>query len=218
MKARTVKELIKASYDDRPPEKIKNGWRLDKELTTPTVKTYYNKNTGEASVIHRGTQGASDWANNLKYLTGNIKSTDRYKQAEAVQNKAEEKYGKKNISTLSHSQGAIYAREFGKDTKQIINVNPAYKFERPLKNEYNIRSSDDVVSSLYKPIAGIRNVLYPNYSKAHDITIKSESPYKVLQEHSYNILDRLGKVEVGVGANKNNDGIRNSEFKDDFRK
>lgn len=216
MKARTIKSLINASYEKEPPDKIKNGWRLDKDLTTATAKTYYNKNNNNAVVVHRGTQGASDWLNNVAYLTGNYKRTDRFKQAEQLQNKAEDKYGKSNITTIGHSQGSVLARELGNDTKQIINVNPAYKFEKPLKNEYNIRSSGDIVSSLYAPVAQVRKVLYPNYSKAHDIVIQSEKKYSPLTEHSPDILDRIAKVEIGVGANKQ-DGIRNSEINQGIR-
>lgn len=212
MKVKTIKSLLNASYDKTPPKKLKNGLRLDESLTTPTVKTYYNKNNNEAYVVHRGTQGAADWLNNVAYLTGNYKRTDRFKQAEKIQNKAEKKYGKQNISTLGHSQGSILARELGKDTKQVINVNPAYKLERPLKNEYVVRSSSDVVSSLYAPVAKVRSILYPKYSKAHDITIPSKS--NLLDEHSYNILDRLGNKEIGNGAT---DAIRQENINKGFR-
>lgn len=197
MKAQVIKSLINASYENKPPEKIKNGWRIDRDLSNKTAKTYYNKNNNQAVVVHRGTQGARDWLNNLAYVTGTYKMTDRFKRGEKIQNKAEEKYGKSNISTLGHSQGAVLARELGKDTKQIINVNPAYKFEKPLKNEYNIRSSGDVVSSLYAPVAKAREILYPKYSASRDITVKAESN-NPLTEHSYNILDRLGKKEIGI--------------------
>lgn len=214
MKAKTIKSLLNASYDETPPDKLKNGLRLDKNLTIPTVKTYYNKNSNEAYVVHRGTQGLKDWLNNVAYLTGNYKRTDRFRQAKEIQDKAEDKYGKSNISTLGHSQGSVLARELGKDTKQVINVNPAYKFERPLKNEYTVRSSGDVVSALYAPVAKAREILYPNYSKAHDITIPEARPSNPLDEHSYNILDRLGNKEIGVGAS---DGIRQQEINKGFR-
>lgn len=187
MKAQVVKSLLDASYQNKPPEKIKQGWRIDRDLSNKTAKTYYNKNNNQAVVVHRGTQGGRDWLNNLAYITGTYKMTDRFKRGEKIQNKAEEKYGKSNISTLGHSQGSVLARELGKDTKQIINVNPAYKFEKPLKNEFNIRSSGDVVSSLYAPVA----------RASKDITIKAETN-NPLKEHSYNILDRLGKKEIGI--------------------
>jgi hypothetical protein len=88
----------------------------------------------------------------------------------------------------------------GADTKEIINVNPAYAFEKPKKNEYNIRSSSDVVSGLYAPVAKTRQGLFPNYSKKRDITIPTQSATDILGEHSYNILDRLEDSEIGVGA------------------
>jgi hypothetical protein len=198
MKAQVIKSLLDASYQNKPPEKIKNGWRIDRDLSNKTAKTYYNKNNNEAVVVHRGTQGAADWLNNVAYLTGNYKRTDRFRQGQAIQNKAEEKYGRSNISTLGHSQGAVLARELGGDTKQVITVNPAYKFEKPLKNEYTIRSSGDVVSSLYAPVAKAREILYPKYSASRDITVKSDKEYNPLAEHSYNILDRLGKKEIGL--------------------
>jgi len=190
MKSRDIKNILDASYQKNPPSKI-NGYKLDKDLTTSTAKVYYHPIKNEAVVAHRGTQGLLDWKNNIAYLTGNYKRTDRYRQGVAVQNKAEDKYGKKNISTLGHSQGSIIAREVGGDTKQIINVNPAYKFETPKKNEYNIRSSSDIVSGLYAPVSAIRG-------NKKDITIPSQKPTDIIGEHSYNILDRLENKRIGI--------------------
>ena len=202
MKTKIIKKMLDASYQNNPPSKI-GGYQLDKDLTTPTAKVYYNPRKNEASVIHRGTQSNSllDWRNNLAYLTGNYKRTDRYRQGLNTQNKAEDKYGKKNISTLGHSQGSIIAREVGADTKQIINVNPAYKFEIPKKNEYNIRSSSDVVSGLYAPVSAIRK-------SDKDITIPSKNPLDIIGEHSYNILDRLDNQQIGVREFRDSKGIR----------
>lgn len=190
MKSRDIKNILDASYQKNPPSKI-NGYKLDKDLTTSTAKVYYHPIKNEAVVAHRGTQGLLDWKNNIAYLTGNYKRTDRYRQGLAVQNKAEDKYGRKNISTLGHSQGSIIAREVGGDTKQIINVNPAYKFETPKKNEYNIRSSSDIVSGLYAPVSAIRG-------NKKDITIPSQKPTDIIGEHSYNILDRLENKRIGI--------------------
>jgi hypothetical protein len=201
-KVKDIRRFLEASYQEEPPEKI-DDWILDKDLTTKTAKVYYNPKTKEAVVAHRGTKGATDWANNLAYLTGTYEYTPRYKEGKSVQDKAEQKYGKKNISTLGHSQGAVLARKTGADTKEVINVNPAYAFEIPKKNEYNIRSSSDIVSSLYDPVSKAREVLYPSYSKKHDITIPSQSVTDILGEHKYNILERLGDREIGVGAGVN---------------
>lgn len=199
--AKHIKEMLEASYQDAPPETI-DGFVLDKELSNKTGKVYYNPTTGEANIIHRGTSGTADWLNNLAYGVGAYELTSRYKTGKRTQDRAEKKYGKKNISTLGHSQGAVLARKLGKDTKEIININPAYSFENPSKNEYNIRSSSDVVSSLYAPVAKTRKILYPKYSKKHDITIPSKSSLDILGEHSYSILDRLGDKEIGAGGKR----------------
>ena len=208
--SKEIKQFLNASYEKNPPETI-DDWVLDKELSGATGKVYYNPKTGEAVVAHRGTKGVADWGNNFAYALGAYKLTDRYKKGKKIQEKAEKKYGDKNISTLGHSQGAILARHLGGDTKEVINVNPAYTFEKPRKNEYNVRSSSDVVSGLYAPVAKTRQILFPKYSKKHDITIPSKNITDVLGEHSYDILDRLGDKEVGVGA-----GVGVSRMVDDI--
>jgi hypothetical protein len=185
-----IKNFLDQSYNKNAKEHL-NGYVLDKSISSDTAKVYHNPTTKQTVVAHRGTSGIKDWANNLAYAVGAYKYTDRYKKGKRAQEEAEKKYGKQNISTLGHSQGAVNARELGKDTKEIINVNPAYRFEKPSKNEYTIRSSSDVVSAPFAPIAKAREYLFPGQSKSHDITIKSKSPTDVLGEHSYNILDRL---------------------------
>jgi len=201
LKADEIKNFVNQSYETNPQSNI-GDWVLDAELSNDNAKVYYNPKTNEAVVTHRGTQGASDWGNNVAYALGAYKFTDRYKQGKSVQDKTEKKYGKKNISTLGHSQGAILARELGGDTKEIINVNPAYSFEKPKKNEYNIRSENDVVSSAYAPVAKAREVLFPEYSKKHDIKIPSDSVTDVLGNHSADVLDKLGDTEIGQGAGR----------------
>jgi hypothetical protein len=201
LQANEIKDFINQSYEEKPNDTI-GDFILDKELSTPTAKVYYNPKTKEAVVAHRGTQGAADWGNNVAYALGAYKLTSRYKQGKDVQLKADKKYGKKNISTLGHSQGSILARELGGDTKEIINVNPAYSFEKPKKNEYNIRSENDVVSSAYAPVAKAREILFPEYSKKHDIKIPSDSTTDVLGNHSADVLDKLGDTEIGQGAGR----------------
>jgi len=199
LKPNEIKSLLDASYQDKPSSKI-GDWELDDKLSTPTAVVYYNPITDEAVVAHRGTQGVTDWGNNIAYALGAYELTPRYREGKKVQDEAERKYGKKNISTLGHSQGAVLARKLGADTKEIINVNPAYSGEIPAKNEYNIRSSNDVVSSAFAPVASARKILFPKYSKKRDIKIKAET-LNPLTEHSYDILDRLDQDKtIGVGS------------------
>ena len=181
-----IKRMLKASYKDAP-EKI-DDFILDKELSGKYAVVYYNPITGQTVVVHRGTEGTlNDWTNNLMYAVGKYKWTPRYQEGLRTQRKAEKKYGAKNISTIGHSQGAILARELGQNTKEIITLNPAYKGEKPLKNEYNIRSSRDVVSS------GLWGT-----KRSHDLVIPAKG-VNLLGEHMIDILDRVdGNKYIGV--------------------
>jgi hypothetical protein len=198
LRASDINSLLEASYQDEPRENI-NDWILDNGLSNAYGKVYYNPNTGEAVVAHRGTKGITDWKNNLAYALDAYEYTDRYKYGKDIQDKAEAKYGAKNISTIGHSQGSILSRKLGKNSKEIINVNPAYKGEVPLKNEYNIRADKDVVSSPLGPIASISGLMYPTYTKKHQITIPVDNSFDVLGNHSYRVLDTLGDQEIGAG-------------------
>jgi hypothetical protein len=74
----------------------------------------------------------------------------------------------------------------GKNSKEIINLNPAYLGEKPLQNEYNIRSSGDVVSGALA-----------NTNRSHDIHIPAQS-YNPLTEHKTDILNRIDQnIMVG---------------------
>jgi hypothetical protein len=197
--AKEIKQFLEASYNENPPKEI-DGFILDEKLSKKTGIVYYNPDTGEAIVAHRGTLGLEDWGNNLAYTVGAYEKTARFKKGKKLQEKAEEKYGAKNISTLGHSQGSIISRKSGKNTKEIINVNPAYLGEKIGKNEYNIRSETDIISGLYAPIAKARKILYPKHSEKHDITIPSKNPTDFVGEHSYRILDRLDENKE-IGSN-----------------
>ena len=181
-----IKKMLKASYKDAP-ERI-DDFILDKQLSGQYGVVYFNPRTGQTVVVHRGTKEAMDWTNNAMYALGMYKYTNRYKTGLQMQRKAEKKYGAKNITTLGHSQGAILARELGQNTKEIITLNPAYKGEKPLKNEYNIRSSGDLVS------VGLHGT-----RRGHDLLIGSKG-FNPLGEHMIDILDRVDGNKM-FGAN-----------------
>jgi len=182
-----LKGLLDASYDGRA--KV-GDWTIDKQLSTKTSKVY---SKGDRAVVaHRGTEGISDWGNNLAFAVGGeylYKKTDRYKEAEAVQKKAEKKYGAKNVSTIGHSQGGLQAEMLGSKSKEIITLNKATHplIKRHSGNQTDIRSDRDIVS-----IA----------TKTPTTEIKAES-YNPLKEHSPDILNRVSAdTEYGSGLSK----------------
>ena len=152
-------------------------------------------------ISHKGTGDILDWTNNLMYASGLYDFTDRTKQAKEVQNKTVEKYGNENLSTIGHSQGAINARKYGKDSKEIINVNGAFNplllneyYRNP--NEYNIRSSKDIVSFPMLIKNNLQSITNPSWSENHNLTIPAQSN-DILKEHSPDILKRLDKNKIG---------------------
>jgi translation initiation factor 2 beta subunit (eIF-2beta)/eIF-5 len=192
-----LQKFFSNSYSKKPEQNI-DDYLLDESLTNDTAKVYHDPKTGHAVITHKGTQGASDWLNNAAYATGLYKYTNRYKQGQKSQKATEDKYGAKNVSTLGHSQGAVLSRHLGKNSKEIINLNPAYINEKPSQNEYNIKSSRDVVSAL-KPI------------NSQDTKIKAES-YNPLTEHSYDILERLNPDQM-IGRGRKNHTLKDLKNK-----
>lgn len=182
-----LKGLLDASYDGR--ERV-GDWTIDKQLSTKTSKVY---SKGDRAVVaHRGTEGITDWGNNLAFALGGeylYKKTDRYKEAEKVQKKAEKKYGANNVSTIGHSQGGLQAELLGSKSKEIITLNKATHplIKRHSGNQTDIRSDRDIVS-----IA----------TKTPTTEIKAES-YNPLKEHSPDILNRVSAdTEYGSGLSQ----------------
>jgi hypothetical protein len=192
-----LNKFVNASYDPNPPQTI-DDYQLDQQLTNNKVKVYYNGT--KIVVVNRGTAGTvSDWANNARYAMGSYDETDRLAQAVATQKEVIEKYGRLPDVNIGHSQGGIITRKLNAMglCKQVINVNPAITTEIQKKNEYNVRSSSDMVSAL--------SVMNPFMRSKKNTTIKSES-WNPLNEHSANILERLDpNLMIGKGLMKTNE-------------
>jgi hypothetical protein len=192
LSTQNLKGLLDASYD--PKKKKVGDFVLDKELSSGTSKVYRNVATGQVVVAHRGTAGITDWGNNAIYAIGGkraYKLTSRYKEAEKVQRQAEKKYGASNVSTIGHSQGGLQSELLGGRSKEIITLNKAtLPFESNTnKNQFDVRSSRDVVSGL--------NPFAKKLKK--NVNIKAQS-YNPLTEHSGDILNRLNKnLTIGKG-------------------
>lgn len=175
---RELKKLTDASYQKgkKRPKKI-GDLVLDSSLTTREAAVYHNPKTGEAVVTHRGTQGASDWLNNLALGVGLYKKTDRYKKGKETQKAVNAKYGKQNVLTTSHSQSGALAHELNKEglVHKSVEVNPArLPNQKVMKNETIIKSSLDPVS-----------LFVPKNKNVKVIEAKSFNP---LAQHSAKII------------------------------
>ena len=175
---RELKKLTEASYKKGKERPTKIGdLEIDRSLTTREAAVYHNPKTGEAVVTHRGTQGASDWLNNLALGVGLYKSTDRYKKGKETQKAVNAKYGKQNVLTTSHSQSGALAHELNKEglVNKSVEVNPArLPNQKVMKNETIIKSSLDPVS-IFVP-------------KDKNVKVIEAQSYNPLRQHSSKII------------------------------
>jgi hypothetical protein len=187
LSASNLKDLLNASYDARANV---GDFQIDKDLSTSNSKVYYNPTTNQSVVAHKGTTGIKDWANNAIYALGGTrayKQTDRFKDAEKVQKKAESKYGAENISTIGHSQGGLQAELLGKKTNETITLDKATRpfGNKKSDNQFDIRSKTDIVSAL--------NPFQKDNKK--EITLKSKS-LNPLKSHDIGQLNKLAPDRI----------------------
>ena len=180
-----IQGLLKKSYEKKPSSF--NDYQIDKSLSGERVQVYYNPALKQAVVVHRGSAGAKDWLVNDAGLMVGYRG-NRFSHAQDIQNKAEKKYGAKNVTTLGHSLGAKVAEEVGQNSKEIITLNkPTVDAKKVSSKQYDIRASSDVVSGL----SGIA-------TSNNKTTIPSgfRNPYS---EHSPDVLSRLDDKKIGRG-------------------
>jgi hypothetical protein len=183
---------INNGYKKTEGEEIHNigdDYILNTNLSSHEIQVYVNENEKRIIINFVGTYKALDWLNNYQYVMGNYRQTRRFRHAKETVKKVINEYPSYQISLIGHSQSAVITREMGKDYGnkifEIINLNGANLREKALPNEYNIRSSIDVVSLLTR-------------NNDRVITIPREG-VNLLKEHSPSILNRLNPSHlIGV--------------------
>jgi hypothetical protein len=174
-------QFVDAGYKTKSEVQNVDGYVLDKELSTKRDKVYYDPNTGKAVHTIAGTDNTKDWSNNLLIPLGLHQYSNRYKNAEKIQKKANEKYGKENLSLVSHSQSGNIADNLAKKKlvgDENITLNPAIIGSHN-KNLKVVKSSGDIVSAL-------------TFTNKKDKVLKSKT-WNPLYNHSTQILNKKSK-------------------------
>ena len=191
LKVKALKNLLNASYSNILSDI--DDFKIDKTLSNQFIQVYYNENTNQAVVVHRGTASGNDIITDTQLLFG-FKNNNRFNDARKIQKIAENKYGSNNVSTIGHSLGAAIAENVGRNSKEIITLNKPITptdifFKKKVgPNQYDIRTKIDPVS-----------ILKPFQRDCKDITIPSTTN-NPLTEHSTNVLDRLNQEQlIGFG-------------------
>ena len=205
LKPSLLRDFLQGSY--KKSSDIK-GFTLDHDLSGKRVQVYKSVTGDQVVVVHRGSYSLHDWVTNANMFMGGtraLKMSARYKHAKEIQKQAEEKYGASNVTTVGHSLGAKIAQEVGGNSKEVLTVNkptlPGEVFfgynedgDAEEKQQFDIRSSRDIVSSLAP-------LLERPHIENTTITAKSWNP---LVEHSVEIVDRLDQDKaIGRGIKRN---------------
>lgn len=150
-------DVVSSSYGSKKSiNKLQSlGYSKDKELSNHNQSVFYNPNEKKAIVAIAGTHNLKDWGTDAYYaLTGDIKNTNRYKEALNVYKKTHEKY--KPVSTVvgMHSLSGAFGSELpqlGPNDRFITYNKAAHPLTTTVKpHETNVRAFGDVVSVFSK--------------------------------------------------------------------
>jgi hypothetical protein len=185
----SLKNFVDAGYKKKSEATNVNGYILDKDLSTKRDKVYYDPNTGKVIHTIAGTDSLKDWSNNALIPIGMHQYSNRYKNAENIQKKANEKYGKENVSLVTHSQSGNIAESLA--NKNLVGgdnttLNPAIIGS----HNKNIK----VVKSVFDPVSLLTN------TNKKDMLIMPKT-FNPITEHSTNILDKTKNI-FGFGIKK----------------
>jgi hypothetical protein len=78
-----------------------HGYYLDKKLSNHNQQVYYKPDEKRLLVSVAGTHNLADWGTDLALATGNLKSTNRYKEASDILKKAKHKYNPTNTTVAA---------------------------------------------------------------------------------------------------------------------
>lgn len=143
-------DVLKAGYDKTKRNDLnKYGYNYDSMLSNSNQQVYFNPNENKLLVNVAGTHNLSDVGTDIYLAFGDLKSTNRYKQARDTLNKAKEKYGVQNATITGHSLGGAISQYIAsKDDKAITLDKGATIGQKSRKNESAYRVEGDVVSLL----------------------------------------------------------------------
>ena len=147
-------DTLKNSYDTRDNQKSKfknQGYVYDSDLSNHNQQVYYSPSQKKLLYTVTGTHNLlSDLGTDIYgVLGGNLKNTNRYKEAQNTLNKAKQKYKPNETTITAHSLGGTIAQYIsGKNDKVLTLDKGATFFQKSRPNEQAFRSSGDLVSLL----------------------------------------------------------------------
>lgn len=148
-----LRDVVKSSYGHKSAiKKLENlGFQKDSELSNHNQSVFYSPEHKKAIVSIAGTHNMKDIMTDIGFaFTGNVKNTDRYKEAEETYRKTRGKYKPESVSIVSHSLGGAVGSELPllDPRDRIVTYNKASHplFSKTKPHEINTRAFGDLVS------------------------------------------------------------------------
>jgi len=161
-------DALYASYHLKEGKKLmkRQGYYLDKKLSNHNESIYYNPKEKKLLFTIAGTHNYNDWLTDAKLMVGNLKNTNRYKEADEKLKMAKQHYSPVETSITAHSLGSAIAQGIGKSNDKITTLDGAYTFGQKTKGDA-YRSQGDLVSLLGSNTKNMTTLKNKNFIESH---------------------------------------------------
>jgi hypothetical protein len=168
----SLHDALKSSYQS--PQKQsdalgKYGYQRDKDLSNHNQQVYYNKGTNKMLYTIAGTHNLRDWGTDAYLAAGRLKDTNRYKEADNILKRAQDKYKGAKTSIAGHSLGGTIAQYLHNRADKTLSLDAGYTVGQKTRGQH-FRAAGDVVSLL-------------GSMGKHTTTVKGGRPFDVLGNH-----------------------------------
>jgi hypothetical protein len=149
----TLYDTLKNSYADKKTQKKQMkqyGYYRDKQLSNENQQVYYKPDERKVLLSVTGTHNLADWGTDAYGVAaGNLKDTNRYKEADSALNKAKAKYGVDKATIAGHSLGGSISQYIASPKDQVYTLDKGATIGQGTRsNENAYRSAGDAVSAL----------------------------------------------------------------------
>jgi len=186
-------EALEASYEtpaDAKKRLLEFDYVVNDNLSTKDIKVAFNPKTRKLLFLIAGTHKGADIVTDVKLALGQLKSTDRYKQAKDLLKKAKRAYNVEGADIAAHSLGSSIASYISNEAKdKVYTYNPAATIgQKTRSNETAIRTAGDVVSLLKQ---GAKTIPNTTYQPLGGYETRDQRTQSAFQSHNlFNIKDK----------------------------
>lgn len=161
--------VIKSGYDDKKSQEILKhmGYNYDSMLSNRNEQVWINPKERKLIYNVSGTHNISDIGTDIWLASGNLKSTNRYREADKTLQQAKNKYKDASVTLTGHSLGHSIISGIKKDGDQLYGYNGGYTVGQKTRSNngesHHYRTSGDLVSVLSGNAKNIKTLQNQNH-------------------------------------------------------